>query len=338
MKTRNLLVICVALFFAASLGAKEITDMSGYKVVIPDHPQRVLASSPPLVVLLHAVNQDAMIGLNFPVPPAAAEFFPPRVAQLPVVGGVFGMGPQMNSEAVMQLHPDFALAWNIQFIDQEKVKSTFAKIGLPLVFIKLDNLADWPAALRFTGGLLEREKQADELARYVEQTLIRLQPLQTIPEAKRPRVYYAEGPDGLATDCNQSIHAEAIELAGGYNVYRCASKDHMGMEKVSMEQVLAYAPEIIIATDPGFVASVRQSPRWQGVKAVQTGRIYLVPRWPHNWVDRPPSVMRALGAQWLANLFYPQEYPLDLAAETRHFYHLFLGVELSDAQLQSLFK
>ena len=55
-----------------------------------------------------------------------------------------------------------------------------------------------------------------------------------------------------------------------------------------------------------------------------------------NWVDRPPSFMRALGIQWLANALYPKQFPLDLEAETRRFYRLFFGVDLSDAQLVAL--
>jgi iron complex transport system substrate-binding protein len=110
------------------------------------------------------------------------------------------------------------------------------------------------------------------------------------------------------------------------------------MEKISLEQVLALAPDIIVTQERGFAASVRQDPRWQGVKAVREGRIYLVPRWPHNWIDRPPSVMRALGAQWLAHVFYPQAYPLDMTQETRKFYHLFLGVDPDAQQVEALFR
>ncbi len=335
------LLLCLGLILAliAPLEAREITDMNGRRVQLPAQSQRIFGSAPPLNVLLHALAPELMVGLSFPVPPAAAGYFPPRLRQLPVVGGVFGMGQHMNAEAVMALKPDFALAWQSPQIDAGKVESAFAKMGLPVVFIKLDTLHDWPAALRYTGRLLDREARGEALAAYVEQALQRLDKLrQEVPEPQRPRVYYAEGPDGLATDCHLSFHTEAIELAGGYNVHRCSPKDHMGMEKVSLEQVLAFAPDIIITHERGFAASVRQDPRWQGVKAVREGRIHLVPRWPHNWMDRPPSMMRALGAQWLASLFHPQRFAFDLPAETRRFYQLVLGTELSEAQYQALFQ
>ncbi|MDR2688511.1 MAG: hypothetical protein LBB76_01975, partial [Azoarcus sp.] len=43
------------------------------------------------------------------------------------------------------------------------------------------------------------------------------------------------------------------------------------------------------------------------------------------------SAFLALGAQWLAHLLYPQDFPLDLKAETRRFYQRFLGVLINDA-------
>lgn len=334
---RTLPLLLAGLLLAVSAQAREITDMAGRSVKIPDKVERVFGSAPPLNVLLHAVAPETMIGLSFPVVDAAKPFFPPRLQGLPVVGGIFGMGQQMNAETVLGMKPDIALAWKSPFIDQGKIESAFTRIGVPLVFIQLDTLSDWPAALRFTGQLLGHEKTAEGQARYVEQTLAKVaKVVAAIPEARRPRVYYAEGPDGLATDCHRSFHTEAIELAGGYNVYRCEPKDHMGMERISLEQILAFAPDIIVTQEKAWAANVRKDPRWQGVKAVREGRIHVVPRWPHNWVDRPPSVMRVLGVQWLANLFHPQAYRLDLRRETRAFYQLFLDVSLDDASLDRL--
>jgi iron complex transport system substrate-binding protein len=333
------LITLTLLLCALSAQAREVTDMVGRKVNVPDKIERVFGSAPPLNVLLHAVAPETMVGLSFPVTDQAKPFFPARLQGLPVAGGIFGMGQQMNAETVLSLKPDIALAWKSPFIDQAKIEGDFAKTGVPMVFIQLDKLADWPAALRFTGKLLGHEKTAETQAVYVEQALAKLGKfVASVPEAKRPRVYYAEGPDGLATDCNTSFHTEAIELAGGYNVYRCQPKDHMGMERISLEQVIAFNPEIIVTHERNFAAIVGNEPRWQGIKAVKEGRIHLIPKWPHNWVDRPPSVMRVLGAQWLASVFYPKAYAFDVQRQTREFYQLFLGVMPTDSQIDSLFR
>jgi iron complex transport system substrate-binding protein len=333
----RILGLIAALAISSNSLALEITDMAGRKVVVPDRINRVFGSAPPLNVLLNAVAPDLMLGISFKIEESAKKFFPLRVQTLPVVGGIFGVGQQMNPETVLALKPDLALAWKSPFVDQGKIEEAFAKMGIPVVFITLDTLADWPRALRFTGKLLEREAAVEPEAIYVEKALARLAAtVAKVPESRRPRVYYAEGADGLATDCNRSFHTEAIELAGGYNVYRCEPKDHMGMERISIEQVLVFDPEIIIVQDRAAAAAIRADSRWQGIRAVKNNRIHLVPRWPHNWVDRPPSAMRALGAQWLANLFYPDLYPFDVKRETRDFYRLFFGVTPTDADIDDL--
>ncbi len=318
--------------------AREIVDMAGRRVVVPDHIQRVYGSAPPLTVLLHAVAPDMMLGTNLTVPPEGKPYLPPNLAKLPVLGGVYGMGQAVNPEELLALKPDIALAWKSPFVDQAMVEATFAKIHVPVVFVSLDTLADWPAALRFTGRLLHRQAKADAVADYVARAQARVtQAVAPIAEKDRLRVYYAEGPDGLSTDCNSSFHTEAIELAGGYNVYRCRPKTHMGMEAISLEQVIAFNPQVILVQDRKALAAIRQDPRWAGIRAVRSGRVYAIPRWPHNWVDRPPSLMRALGIQWLAHLFYPQRYPLELDKEAHHFYQLVLGVDLSKGDLDALF-
>ena len=110
------------------------------------------------------------------------------------------------------------------------------------------------------------------------------------------------------------------------------------MEKVSLEQVLGYNPEVIVASDPAFAESVRNDERWKGVRAVADGKIFIVPRSPFNWIDRPPSVMRLMGVQWLAPRFYPERYPVDLRVATREFQRLFFGVLSSDADLDTLLR
>lgn len=111
---------------------------------------------------------------------------------------------------------------------------------------------------------------------------------------------------------------------------------HMGMDTVSLEQVIAGDPQVIVAQDPAFAATVRADARWQAVRAVRDGKVFAVPQVPMNWLDRPPSVMRAIGIQWLAQRFYPARFQVDLRGELRTFYRLFLRVGLADADIDRL--
>jgi iron complex transport system substrate-binding protein len=110
------------------------------------------------------------------------------------------------------------------------------------------------------------------------------------------------------------------------------------MEKISMEQLLLYDPEVILVKEKTFFAGMSTDPRWQNIRAVKSGRVYLIPHVPFNWFDRPPSFMRLLGIKWLLNVLHPDRYHIDMVEEARAFYHLFLGVDLSEKDAQEILK
>ena len=90
-----------------------------------------------------------------------------------------------------------------------------------MVYVQLDKLSDWPAAFEFVGTLIGREARGKALAAYIRDAQARVDAaLGELPESERISVYYAEMPDGLASDCHTSFHTEAIELARitSYNV------------------------------------------------------------------------------------------------------------------------
>ena len=109
------------------------------------------------------------------------------------------------------------------------------------------------------------------------------------------------------------------------------------MQEVSFEQVLIYDPEVIIVQSPVFFKTVFTDPKWQMLKAVQNKRVYLVPKTPFNWTDRPPSFMRIIGAHWIASKLYPTRYPYSIQEKVRAFYRLFFQVELRDEELKTYF-
>ncbi|WP_051955908.1 ABC transporter substrate-binding protein [Beijerinckia mobilis] len=333
-------LIALCLFIISLHGegrAREIADMTGRSVEVPEHPQRLFSLSYPLTVLLYALAPDLLVAANFPIADAAKPYLPDVVTRLPAIGAMMGMGPHhgMNPEEIMAKHPDLLLAWVDPMGDTQKVVHPITGSDLPIVFVKLTNLADYPAALRFVGHLLGREARAEELATYIEKAQEKVaKVVASVPEGQRPRVYYAEGRDGLATDCAGSFHSESIDVAGGINVEHCPQTTLMGLERVTLEQIVADRPDILLVQDPDFAKRVAGDPAWAQVKG--KNHVIVVPHLPYNWIDRPPSFMRALAIQWLANRFYPDKFPLDLRSELRTFHSLFFGVSLSDHDVNAL--
>ncbi|WP_166141143.1 ABC transporter substrate-binding protein [Methylosinus sp. RM1] len=332
------LLALLALAHPARAGEmREVIDMAGRKVAIPADPKRIFGAAPPVAVTLYAIAPERMIGINVPMRGDEKSLYRKEALDLPVLGSNAGMGRQLNLEEIAAMRPDLVIAWLGFYQEKSQVEASFAKIKVPVIFLKLDTLDDYAEAFAFLGRVFGREAQANEMAAYIRDALARVRKATAdIPPAEKLRVYYAESADGLATDCDKSFHTEPILIAGGDNVYHCEQTSHVGMEKISVEQIVALKPSLILTQDKSFPALAKSSALWRNVEAVKSGRIVNVPHAPFNWLDRPPSYMRALGVQWLANLFYPARFPLDLKAETKKFYRLFLGVDISDADFSRI--
>ncbi|MGB6760694.1 MAG: ABC transporter substrate-binding protein, partial [Xanthobacteraceae bacterium] len=151
--------------------------------------------------------------------------------------------------------------------------------------------------------------------------------------AQRPSVYCGRGPSGLETGQGGSINVETIEFLGTHNV---AGERKGGMATVSLEQVLAWNPDVVITIEPAFAASVKTDAAWAPIKAVQAGRVYLSPGLPFGWVDFPPSVNRLVGLWWLAKVLYPDQFPEDLRPITREFFQRFYHMTPTDAQIDAI--
>jgi iron complex transport system substrate-binding protein len=92
-------------------------------------------------------------------------------------------------------------------------------------------LKDYPSAFRFLADLLGRQARSLAPCRCAEQSLEQVKPVRAaIAPGDRVSVYYAEGPDGLSTECDTSVHAQLIPLSGGINVHPCNDGDGYGMQ------------------------------------------------------------------------------------------------------------
>lgn len=326
-------LILISVLLAGLCGvvhAGEIIDMAGRNVTVPDVIRSVFSASPPATCMVHAVAPDLVAGLNYACRIEERKYMPPRMQRLPVVGGWFGQGQTPNLETLMQVGPDIILVRQSKTsASGDKIEKTLAPLGIPIVFIRIDTLADYPKVFEFLGKLFNREQRAHALGQYARETLSALSAIRAVlADGEKIPIYYAEGMDGASTECSASVHAELIPLCGGKNVHVFGIKEGFGMEKISVEQVIRYDPQVILVREPAFYDRVYKDPRWRNIRAVYDNRVFLIPRAPFNWFDRPPSFMRLLGARWLMNRLYPDKYPVEMIEETRAFYRLFLNTSL----------
>ena len=229
---------------------------------------------------------------------------PSRISELPETGRITGRGGEANLERVLLLKPDLILDFgSVRDTYKDLADRVQEQTGIPYILVngRFELTAD---SLRLVGDALGVPERAEMLASDVEATLDELEAaLKSVPEANRPRVYMARGPDGLETGLKGSINTEIIELAGGQNVAEV--RGQAGLVQVSPEQVIIADPDTIITWDQTFFDRVWNDPLWQGISAVRDGRVYLSPRAPFGWIDRPPSINRMMGLKWLAGLFFP---------------------------------
>ena len=330
----------------AALGASLLLSLPSWAATAPTQlpPHSVYGTAPPVTLLIYSLAPDLLAGWNFTLNKMAglgmstnSKYLLPATRNLPVLGG-WDPGDKPELERVLAIHPKLALLW-APYLDDARLRSELQRIDVPTLTVNLQSLNDYPAAYRLLGDQLGQGARGEELATAFQNILSRLKDLRsTIPQAQRQTVYYAEGVDGLMTDTANSPHTEVIRAAGGDNVFTGKATALKGMERVSMGQVLAWNPDVILVQDPVFYRRVYSLPAWQGLQAVKAHRVYLVPRQPFNWMDRPPSFMQGLGALWLAHVLYPQAFKIHLNQEIQDFFKTFLQVNVSKAQAQAMWR
>jgi iron complex transport system substrate-binding protein len=302
-------LIALVLVLATPVTARTVTDSAGRAVEVPDRIERVFAAGGPAAILIYVLAPDRMIG--WPRVPREEEkpFLTQATRTLPEVGMITGRGGSANIEGVLKLKPDL-------IVDFGSLKETYISLAnatqeqTKIPYLLIDGRFEaTPASLRLLGAALGVKDRAEALARYVETTFADLETaLANIPAEQRPKVYLARGPDGLETGVKGSINTEIIERAGGRNVID-GGEMQKGIVRVSIEQVIVAEPDIILTWDRTFFTSVKTDPLWANLKAVREGRVLLAPTAPFGWIDRPPSLNRAIGLRWLAQAFYPERFP-----------------------------
>lgn len=332
-----LLHLLVIVTLISNLSARSIQDFYAQEATVPDKVESVFGSSPPMNYLIYAINPKKMIGLNFDAKNsnnfATSEFLDNYFLSLPVIGSFHGGGKNINLESLMAKKPDLILVWEDDMM-MATVSKSIQKTHLPTFTIPFRKIEDMPRAISVAADAMNEQGRGFLLSSYAEKIISDIRT--SLANTKPVRYYYAEGVDGLSTECDKSFHVEALNFAGGENVHKCTQSQLLGLEKINFETLLTYDPDVIIAQNSFTYNQILYDDLFAHLRAVKSKKVYLVPSMPFNWVDRPPSFMRIIGIEWLAHIFHPNEYKIDLNERIKEFYELFLGVKITDKQVKTI--
>lgn len=313
-----------------------ITDMAGREVKLEGKVEKVYSTNPIGTMLTYTFDDKKLIGLNFDLSEQEKKFTTEYYQKLPNLGGWYGKGKTGNVEEIMKAKPDLVISTGVDQTSIDNADKLQKQLGAPVILLdnNLDKIGD---VYRLLGKVLGDEKRGEELATYCEDTVKTAKEISAkIPEDKKVKVYYAEEASGLNTDPKGSQHARIIDPVGATNVADVKAQDGYGRVEVSMEQVMKWNPDYIIAcVDNGYDGSgsydtILKGSAWSNIKAVKDKNVYQTPTAPFNWFDRPPSVNTMIGIKWCQNLLYPEYTNYDLKEETKKFYKLFYHVDITD--------
>lgn len=314
----------IVALFITSTQARMITDDYGRVITVPDKITKIYAASPPLTMSVIAFDPSLIAAINFPFKEEQKPYVG-IAASRPIAGGYFGQGETPNFEVLAAIKPDVIIMWGKATGAENQLKK-FTMLGIPVLMIRNESIGDLVTQFQLYGKLTRKTKRAQELVAYTQETLELIQSLQPkLDKRKDVRYYFAEGLDGLSSECDGSFHLEPFRYSGAKNALHCKMSSNYGMEKISLETILLSDPDVIVAMEETFATSVKSNPQWQGLRAIRSGRILTVPNAPFNYITRPPSFMRLMGIRWLIHSFYPDILKGSLDNETARFNQLFFG-------------
>ncbi len=224
--------------------------------------------------------------------------WPQAAAAIPSVGQAF----PPNLEAVVSRRPDLVVLYHTA--GNAHAAGELRALGIPVVRVRTDRVADLPRAARMLGALTGAGRALNAVALEFTRALADASAQLPAGPPVRPLVLLLAWPDPLIALGAGSFMSELVELAGGRNAFADVPTASV---PVSLEAVVARDPDIVFLADSA-ARPVLARPEWQTVRAVRTGRVVapLAPALTRAGLRAPAAVRQLRGALTLSS---PKTHP-----------------------------
>jgi len=259
-------------------------DDLGRSITIERIPQRIVSLAPSNTEILFALGLgEEVVGVTDWCD------FPPEALDKEKVGAY----DIPDIEKIRALNPDLIL---VAYGTSMDVINTLEGLGLTVFGIKSTDLDDVLNDIRTVGNITGKELEAQALTSEMESRIEAVTD-ETSELEQRPRVFYIVWHDPLWTAGSETFIHELIEKAGGVNI----CQNITGYATISIEEVVARNPEVIIASEWSFDWANNET-LLEGTDARQNGRIY---QGDDDLVQRSGPRLGE-GLEWFAYFIHPE--------------------------------
>lgn len=273
--------VLLALAFAFPL---TLQDDLGRTVTLKAPPKRIVTMLPSVTETVCALGAcDRIVATD------DYSDWPEAVKRLPKAGGLYNPNPEL----IVSLKPDLVLVSKYG-----RLYETLERAGLTVYVVKTETYEDIFRTVRTLGRLLGLEAQAERLVAQIQKEVYQ-EEARAAKARSRPRVYYEIDPTPYTVG-PESFIGVLISKARGVNI---VPKELGLFPKISPEFVVEKDPEVIVATYPNALETIRSRPGWSRIQAVRTGRICVYTGGEDSLLSRPgPRV--AQGLRLLVDCFH----------------------------------
>ncbi|MGH9803861.1 MAG: ABC transporter substrate-binding protein [Candidatus Acidiferrales bacterium] len=276
---------------------RSVVDETGRTVRVPARIERVISLAPNLTETLFALGlEDRLVGVTNQCD------YPPEARQKRIIGDV--LNP--NLEEIIELKPD--LVFGTTAGNRRETVDAFERLGIPLYGIDPHSVEDVLVSVRTIAELLGVPERGAALEARLRARLAGLH--QRLNSVSRPRVLFAIWLEPLITVGGDTFLNDLLRRAGARSVTADIRAD---WPRLSLEVALELDPDFLVLPNShslkNRLADLSQRRPWQGLRAVEQGRVV----WMDDAVLRPgPRIVDVI--ETLARELHPEAFTATEAA------------------------
>ena len=310
---------------------REVVDIQGRTVVIPESVDRIFVDWPSGVTLpltLGAADKLVVIQGQFHTEMHAwARIIVPELEHIPSENA-----PDSNIEVVLKYQPQVIFTNTVTtHIDDD----WYTGIDIPVVTIGFDCMETFIQSMAIVGDVLGGQyKEAAERFNkfFYDNVTFVTERLMSLDVSDIMNIYYADSrrSNALYTIGAGEIQENWINIAGG----KLATAEHfMGRNvDITAEKFLSIDPDIILVGGQNQAITydlIVSDPILKELTAVRDGQVFRIPQGIFPWCRTSTEI--SLQVIWTAKLLHPDLFEdVDIAQIAQGFYRDFFGTDVPD--------